>query len=92
MVIWIDGMEQAKFAIPRSRGLKTASALIRGCTYDFLGYQTHLSKSSMTQFQIQTQTFKPKLTNFFGVSNSSFYKIIYDSVSNTNSNFQVKAS
>ena len=30
MVIWIDGMEQAKFAVPRSRGLKTASTLIHG--------------------------------------------------------------
>ena len=28
MLIWIDGMEQAKFAVPRSRGLKTASATI----------------------------------------------------------------
>ena len=30
MCIWIDGMEQSKFQVPRSRGLKTASATLLG--------------------------------------------------------------
>ena len=92
MVIWIDGMEQAKFAIPRSRGLKTASALIRGCTYDFLGYQTHLFQNHLWfSFKYKIKLSDQSLQTIFWDIKFIFFKIISDSVSNTNSNFQTKA-
>lgn len=34
LVLWLDGMEQAKFSIPRHRGLKTASATHRPQSFE----------------------------------------------------------
>ena len=66
-VCWLDGMEQAKFQVPRSRGLRTASATCPAficCSACFQNHSFHcLSVSILNNF---------KIIHFIECFNSSF--------------------
>ena len=54
MVIWIDGMEQAKFQVPRSRGLKTSSQLCFGSKAEF-EFEFEFDFEFELQFEFEVQ-------------------------------------